>query len=438
MATSHRESQKCENPVAKRSQDPTSGPEFTPTSVTSAVAAAQRMVNGGDAKPSDVLWLQRSCGNQAVQRFLARRAGPVIEKATTTPATNVPTVHDASGTIYRQTPDFPTANAPTPGSASINQQQLPQSSATAGSAPGLQNVPSTPLAPLDDKYSSKVKEEAGFSWGKLLSGSKNIKKAGEAYFKIGSLLAEKGAPGLFGAGGDKQLLVASQNILTIAGALTNTASALDHSTNNSALKESIEKGEGALKYLEAIHGCADALIAFSENQDALKELEAHPKDPKAAEKWGLAVGESFTALGKALGPVLGLLPAPWGDYVKGLLGAPSAYISAFITIMHNRYDAIDKEAGLGGEMKWGDFKGPMVPIVMQAWFVQPMQPTTLAYYITGHKDDLGVHMENVSTAQKVSLALIISKLQTELFVKGPDGKEVNRTPWLTWLQSQQK
>jgi hypothetical protein len=398
-----------------------------------------------------ILQLQRAIGNRRVAELI--RSGqitrdgrllpadaivvgaPLAIRNARAPASNLRSVHDASRTIHRQTPDYPMANAPTPGSASYNQQQLPQSSATAGSASGLQNVPSTPGAPLDDKYSSKVKEEAGFSWGKLLSGAKNIKKAGEAYYKIGSLLADKGAPGFFG-GGDKQLLVASQNILTVAGALTNTAMALDHATNDSALKEQIEKGEGALKYLEAIHGCADALIAFSENEDALKELEAHPKDAKAAEKWGLAVGESFTALGKALGPVLGLLPAPWGDYVKGLLGAPSAYISAFITIMHNRYDTIDKEAGLKGDMRWGNFSGPMVPIVSPAWFVQPMQPTTLSNYIIGHKDDLGVDMEKA--AQSVSLALIISKLQTELTVKGPDGKDIDRTPWLKWLQSQQK
>jgi hypothetical protein len=328
------------------------------------------------------------------------------------------------------------ANAPTPGSASYNQQQLPQSSATAGSASGLKNVPSAPLAPLDDKYSSRVKEEAGISWGKLLSGAKNIKKAGEAYYKIGSLLADKGAPGFFRDKDKQQLLIASKNILTVADALTNTASSLDRITNNSALKEPIEKAEGALKYLEAIHGCADALIAFSENEDALKELEAHPKDAKAAEKWGRAVGESFTALSKALGPVLGLLPAPWDGYVKGLLGAPSAYIGAFITIMHNRYDKFDKEIGLEGDMRWGDFSGPMVPIVMQAWFVQPMQPTNLAYYITGHKSDLGVDMKEA--AQEVSLALITSKLQTELIVKGTDGKDIDRTPWLTWLQSHQK
>ena len=436
MSASQRESQNRENPAGKRSQDPKSERDHTPTEDTSTAAAARRMLNGVQVKPSDVLLLQRSVGNEAVQRLLARRAPSPSEKAGIAPTSHTHMVGDAGRTIQRQTPDFPAPNTTLPGSASNNQQQLPQSSATAGSAPGLQNVPSTPAAPLDDKYSSQVKEEAGISWGKLLSGSKNIKKAGADYYKIGSLLADKGAPGLLGFGGDKQLLVASQNILTVADALTNTASALDRITNNSALKEPIEKGEGALKYLEAIHGCADALIAFSENEDALKELEAHPKDAKAAQKWGLAVGESFASLGKALGPVLGLLPAPWSDYVKGLLGAPSAYIKAFITIMQNRYDALDKEAGLEGTLRWGDFSGPMVPIVTQAWFVQPMQPKTLSYYITGHKDDLGVNMEKA--AQSVSLALIISKLQSELIVKDTDGKDVDRTPWLTWLQAQQK
>jgi hypothetical protein len=35
---------------------------------------------------------------------------------------------------------------------------------------------------------------------------------------------------------------------------------------------------------------------------------------------------------------------------------------------------------------------------MQAWFVQLMQPTNLAYYITGHKSDLGVDMEKAAQA----------------------------------------
>jgi hypothetical protein len=348
----------------------------------------------------------------------------------------------AVGTVARvmvqrdPNPDYPVPNQPIAGTQSYVQQQLPQSSAVSGTGgQGLANVPSKPLNPLDDKFSSQVESQAGFSWGGLISSMGKLKKAGMAYNEIGSLLAEKGAGGLWQSDSDKQLLVASKNVLTVGEALINTADAITRITNNAELKEQVEKGDKALQVLQAIQGAATVISAFEDNADATANLKAHPNDPKAAEAWGLAVGKSFSALGAGLAPVLSMLPGPWGDYIKGLLGVPSAVISAFITIMHNRYDAIDKEAGLKGDMRYGSFSGPMVPIVAHGFFIQPMQPMTLDNYIMSHKTDLGVDMEKA--AQSVSLALIISKLQTELSADDGKGGTVDRTPWLTWLQSQQ-
>ncbi|HUQ05753.1 MAG TPA: DUF4157 domain-containing protein [Kofleriaceae bacterium] len=116
-----------------------------------------------------------------------------------------------------------------------------------------------------------------------------------------------------------------------------------------SVKGGLGKAGDVLDTLEAVRAIADTA--------PLEKLKKDPSEANA-EAWAIAAASKFDVASK----LVDKLPIEVGfikDYFKGVLGAPSAYVKVFLSIMKRRYDGIDKEADVskGGE-SYGPWKGP--------------------------------------------------------------------------------
>jgi hypothetical protein len=190
------------------------------------------------------------------------------------------------------------------------------------------------------------------------------------------------------------------------------------------------------KVLDVLKASAASVTQGFETSEALANFKANPSRT-TAKAWASSVTKQFAAA-KSL---VGTLPFPPGcgfmkDYFEGLLGAPTAYVSAFEAIADKHYKDLDDATGgsdannrlrdtASGNIIWKG-GGPVQALVAQAYTA----PNGLAFYnwLIKHKELSGVDMEGVSLAR--GKQLIIMALAGDA---NPD-VAASRDAWVQWVQ----
>lgn len=196
------------------------------------------------------------------------------------------------------------------------------------------------------------------------------------------------------------------------------------------------------KVLDVLKASKDSILQAFETTEALSNFQSDPSR-ETAKVWADNVAQQFNAAKS----IIGALPFPPGcgfmkQYFEGLLGAPSVYISAFQAIASQRYNALDKEAGIsnseshlneGGNISWEG--GGDVQYMVQMSFSAP-NGGELYNWFKNHKKIQGVNMEKMGgkadVAQrnfKKAKALFVMELARDSSV------EQFRDGWVAWINA---
>jgi hypothetical protein len=332
----------------------------------------------------------------------------------------------AGGGIHLDRPEFPSPNpvadSPTP---------LNQPSYVAGQAPaGLGG----PTAGVGENFYA-----TGYRKAQLLDSAARIVKAGKSFDSVAKTVSTKSQEQK-----DHPLLTAAGTIKSFGDGMVALGQLIEGWTykdfeqieewKRSSNSQDLEKAGKALQVVDILINSLRTIQEIKTLEDKKEDLEKKPS-LETVEAWADSVGNTFDAASKI--PIPGL-PGFMADYYKGLLSAPKAYIGAFKTIMHGRYNKIDDEAdqpliGYHQYARGGDestsWKGELSSVFVQAWFEPKLSDGgTLPAFMKSHRKAFGTDLYDMKQSQGV--VMLVGAISTE--VTGLENDRT-KTSWVSLL-----
>jgi hypothetical protein len=272
-----------------------------------------------------------------------------------------------------------------------------------------------------------------------LDAAKKIGSGIETLVKVGDKLIEKSGKNDWTKLTDKDLFELGKQVKDVANALKgikNGWTTLKQKNFNFA-NTNFDQEPDLPKALDVLKASASSVTQAFETSGALEDFKANP-NRTTAKAWASSVAKQFGAAKD----LIGTLPFPPGcdfmkDYFQGLMGAPTAYITAFEAIADKHYKDLDDATGgsdannrlrdtASGNIVWTG-GGEVQALVGQAYTA----PDGLALYnwLIKHREISGVNMETVSLARGKQLIIMALANSTDPAVVK------SRDAWVQWVNS---